>query len=233
MLSIRRADERGKAEFGWLSSRHTFSFGRYFDPNHLGFGPLRVINDDRVAPGGGFGEHGHQDMEIISLVLDGALAHKDSMGEAAVVRPGDIQRMSAGSGVRHSEFNASDAEPVHFLQIWIIPEREGLTPSYEQATIPAAERVGALRLLGSRDGRDGSVKIHRDVDLYGATLESGDGLTHAVAPGRGVWVQMIRGEVHLNRETIREGDGAALTDAPDIRIEAAEDAEFILFDMAL
>ena len=163
---IRRSEERGTANFGWLDSKHSFSFGGYYDPRHMGFGPLRVINEDRVAPGGGFPTHPHRDMEIISYVLDGALAHRDSTGTSSVIRPGDVQRMSAGTGVRHSEYNASETEPVHFLQIWIIPERQGLKPSYEQKYFPAAEKRGKLRLVGSQDGRDGSVTIHQDVDLY-------------------------------------------------------------------
>ena len=233
MQTIRPSDARGKASFGWLDSRHSFSFGQYMDPNHMGFGPLRVINEDRVAPGAGFGTHGHADMEILSVVLDGALEHKDSMGEAAVIRPGDVQRMSAGTGVRHSEYNASKTDPVHFLQIWIIPERDGLPPSYEQTSIPAAERQGKLKLLGSRNGRDGSITIHRDVDLYGSVLAVGDSLTHAIGPNRGVWIQMIRGKLIVNGEEIGTGDGLALHREPDARIEASEEAEFLLFDMAL
>ena len=170
MLKIRRADERGRTDFGWLDSRHSFSFGHYYDPAHMGFGPLRVINDDRVTPGAGFPTHPHGNMEIVSYVLDGALAHKDSLGTGSVIRPGDVQRMSAGSGIRHSEFNASASEPVHFLQIWIVPETEGLAPSYEQKRFSAEEKRGKLRLVASRDGRDGSVTIHRDVDLYATLL---------------------------------------------------------------
>jgi len=170
MLKVRKAEGRGRSNFGWLDSRHSFSFGHYYDPNHMGLGPLRVINDDRVAPGGGFPAHPHGNMEIISYVLEGALAHKDSLGTGSVIRPGDVQRMSAGTGIRHSEFNASTTEPVHFLQIWIIPEKSGLAPSYEQKSYPPVEKQGKLRLLASRDGRDGSVTIHRDVDLYAAQL---------------------------------------------------------------
>ena len=171
MLTLRRAEERGRANLGWLDSRHSFSFGHYYDPEHMGFGPLRVINDDRVAPGGGFPTHPHGDMEIVSYVLEGGLAHKDSLGTGSVIRPGDVQRMSAGSGIRHSEFNASKTEPVHFLQIWIVPERQGLEPGYEQKTFSAEEKRGKLRLVGSRDGREGSVTIHQDVDLYATLLE--------------------------------------------------------------
>ncbi len=233
MKVIRPSDARGKANFGWLDSRHSFSFGQYLDPDHMGFGPLRVINEDKVTPGAGFGAHGHANMEILSVVLDGALEHKDSMGETAVIRPGDVQRMSAGTGVRHSEYNASATDPVHFLQIWIVPERDGLPPSYEQKTIGLKERRGRLRLLGSRDGRDGSLTIHRDVDLFGSVLAQGDSVTHAVRPDRGVWVQMIGGTVLANGDRLGGGDGLALTDEAEIRIDAEDEAEFLLFDMAL
>ncbi|MGD1926759.1 MAG: pirin family protein [Paracoccaceae bacterium] len=233
MQTIRPSAERGRANFGWLDSRHTFSFGQYMDPDHMGFGPLRVINQDKVDPGAGFGTHGHADMEILSIVLDGALEHKDSEGNAEVIRPGDVQRMTAGTGVRHSEYNASQTDPVHFLQIWIIPEKDGLAPSYEQTSLPLAETPGTLRLLGSRDGRDGSVTIHQDVDLYGAKLADGDRLTHVIGPRRGVWVQMIRGMIKANGEVIVAGDGMALIREPDITMTAHEDAEFLLFDMAL
>lgn len=233
MQTIRPSNARGKANFGWLDSRHSFSFGQYMDPEHMGFGPLRVINEDRVAPGAGFGTHGHADMEILSIVLHGALEHKDSMGEAAVIRPGEVQRMSAGTGVRHSEYNASGTDYVHFLQIWILPEDDGISPSYEQKSIPLEERAGRLRLLGSRDGRNGSLTIHRDVDLYGSVLATGEDLFHQIGPGRGVWIQMIRGRITANSDEIRAGDGLALIREPDVRIEANEDAEFLLFDMAL
>ncbi|MEM9059049.1 MAG: pirin family protein [Pseudomonadota bacterium] len=233
MQTIRLSGDRGRANFGWLDSRHTFSFGQYLDPDHMGFGPLRVINEDRVTGGAGFDTHGHADMEILSIVLDGALAHKDSMGESAVIRQGDVQRMSAGTGVRHSEFNASETDPVHFLQIWIVPERDGLTPSYEQKSLPLAESPGQFRLLGSRDGRDGSVTIHRDVDLFGAMVPAGDRLSHVIGPKRGVWLQMIGGRIKANGDTVEAGDGMALIREPDIAIEVLDDAEFLLFDMAL
>lgn len=233
MQTIRPSNERGRANFDWLDSRHSFSFGQYFDANHVGFGPLRVINEDKVAPGAGFGTHGHANMEILSIVLDGALEHKDSAGNAEVIRPGDVQRMSAGTGVQHSEYNASKDDPVHFLQIWIIPEEEGITPSYQQTTFPTEDRQGRLKLLGSRDGRDGAITIHRDVDLYGSVLSNGDSLTHAIGPNRGVWIQMIRGTVRANGEIITAGDGLALSREPDIKIDAIEGAEFLLFDMAL
>jgi len=233
MQTIRPSDARGRANFGWLDSRHSFSFGHYRDPDHMRFGPLRVINEDRVAPGAGFDTHPHANMEILSVVLDGALEHKDSMGQTAVIRPGDLQRMSAGTGVRHSEYNASETEPVHFLQIWIIPERDGLTPSYEQKSFPAEERHGTLRLLGSGDGRDGSITIRRDVDLYGSVLAAGDWLSHMIGPKRGVWIQMIRGSVKANGDALGTGDGIALIREPDVTIEAEGEAEFLLFDMGL
>jgi redox-sensitive bicupin YhaK (pirin superfamily) len=230
-VTVRKSEERGRANFGWLDSRHTFSFGHYHDPKHMGFGPLRVINDDRVAPGGGFPTHPHSDMEIISYVLDGALEHKDSLGTGSVIRPGDVQRMSAGSGIRHSEFNASKSDPVHFLQIWIIPERKGIAPAYEQKAFPDAEKRGRLRLIGSRDGRDGSVTIHQDVDLYATLLGAGDAVEHAIAPGRGGWVQVARGSVSLNGETLREGDGVAVSSSGPLRLAGLGEAEVLLFDM--
>ncbi len=230
-LTIRKSEERGQANLGWLDSRHSFSFGHYYDPKHMGHGPLRVINDDRVAPGGGFPPHPHSDMEIISYVLEGGLEHRDSLGTGSVIRPGDVQRMSAGTGVRHSEFNASKSQPVHFLQIWIIPERDGLAPSYEQKTFPDTEKRGRLRLVGSRDGRDGSVTIHQDVDLYATLLAAGEAVSHAIAPARGGWVQVARGSVTLNGETLKEGDGAAITTPGTLRLEGGADAEVLLFDM--
>jgi redox-sensitive bicupin YhaK (pirin superfamily) len=231
MLAIRHAEERGLANFGWLESRHTFSFGHYYDPRFTGFGPLRVINEDRVQPGQGFDTHGHRDMEIISYVLDGALEHKDSMGTGSVIRPGDVQRMSAGTGVRHSEFNASDSDPVHFLQIWILPEEKGLAPGYEQRTFAAEEKNGKLRLVGSRDGREGSVTIHRDVDLYAALLEDGETLGHAFANGRNGWVQIARGSVLLNGNQLYPGDGVAIEVQAEITLTGTSAAEVLLFDM--
>ena len=231
MLAIRAANERGKANFGWLDSRHTFSFGHYYDPQFIGFGPLRVINEDRVRPGEGFASHGHQDMEIISYVLDGALEHKDSLGTGSIIRPGDVQRMTAGTGVRHSEYNASATEPVHFLQIWILPERDGLEPGYEQKAFPAEEKRGRLRLVGSRDGRDGSVTIHQDVDLYAALLGAGDEIGHRFAEGRYGWLQVARGSVRLEGSELSAGDGVAFRGARDLRLEGVDDAEVLLFDM--
>jgi redox-sensitive bicupin YhaK (pirin superfamily) len=230
-VSIRKSEERGRANFGWLDSKHTFSFGHYHDPKHMGFGPLRVINEDRVAPGGGFPAHPHSDMEILSYVLEGALEHKDSLGTGSVIRPGDVQRMSAGAGIRHSEFNASKTEPVHFLQIWIIPERRGLKPSYEQKSFSNAEKRGRLRLIGSRNGRDGSVTIHQDVDLYATLLAKGEAVEHVISAGRGGWVQVARGSVKINGEHLHQGDGIAVATSGSLRIEWLADAEVLLFDM--
>jgi quercetin 2,3-dioxygenase len=232
MLTLRRAEERGRANFGWLDSRHTFSFGSYFDPAHMGFGPLRVINDDRVAGGEGFPAHPHADMEIVSYVLDGALEHKDSIGTGSVIRPGDVQRMSAGSGIRHSEFNASKTEPVHFLQIWIIPEKKGLKPGYEQKSFSAEDKRANLRLVGSRDGRDGSVTIHQDVDLYATVLREGETVTHDLKAGRKAWVQVARGAATLNGEELREDDGVAVEEAGVLKLSStAKDTEVLLFDL--
>jgi redox-sensitive bicupin YhaK (pirin superfamily) len=232
-LALRKSEDRGRANFGWLDSRHSFSFGQYYDEAHMGFGPLRVINDDRVAPGGGFQPHAHADMEIISYVLDGGLEHKDSIGTGSVIRPGEVQRMSAGTGIRHSEFNASKTEPVHFLQIWIIPERRGITPSYEQKAFGTDEKLGRLRLVGSRDGRQGSVTIHRDVDFYATLLRDGHAVTHEIRAGRGAWVHVARGSVRLNGTTLTAGDGAAIEAAGRLTLDGANDAEVLLFDMAL
>jgi redox-sensitive bicupin YhaK (pirin superfamily) len=232
MISIRPAHERGVANFGWLDSRHTFSFGRYYDPKHMGFGPLRVINEDRVRPGGGFDTHGHRDMEIISYVLDGALEHKDSIGTGSVIRPGDVQRMSAGSGIRHSEFNHSKSEPVHFLQIWLLPEQNGLPPSYEQKSFPDSEKRGRLRLVASQDGRDGSVVIRQDADLYASLLGAGEQVTHTLRSGRSAWLQVMRGAVNVNGQALRAGDGAAVSSEPVLTIAAtSSDTEILLFDL--
>ena len=231
MLAIRHAEDRGLANFGWLNSRHTFSFGRYYDPQFMGFGPLRVINEDRVRPGQGFDTHGHSDMEIISYVLDGALEHKDSMGNGSIIRPGDVQRMTAGTGVRHSEYNASDTNPVHFLQIWILPEKDGLEPGYEQKAFSDGEKRGQLRLVGSRDGRDGSVTIHQDVDLYATLLGDGDSVGHELAEGRKAWVQVATGTAVLNGESLEPGDGVAIDGPASIQLTGSSDTEALLFDM--
>jgi hypothetical protein len=232
MITVRRAEERGQAHFGWLDSRHTFSFGHYHDPAHMGFGALRVINEDRVQPAGGFATHGHRDMEILSYVLDGALAHKDSLGTGSVIRPGDVQRMSAGTGIRHSEFNHSREAPVHFFQIWLLPEREGLAPGYEQKHFAPDEKRNRLRLVAARDGRDGAVTVHQDVDLYAATLDAGAKVSLVLRPGRRAWVQMASGGVTLNGQRLRQGDGAAVTGVTALEFEALDEAELLVFDLA-
>jgi len=232
MITIRSANERGAANFGWLDSRHSFSFGRYYDPHHMGFATLRVINEDKVTPNQGFGTHGHRDMEIISYVLDGALEHKDNIGNGSVIRPGDVQRMTAGTGILHSEYNASDIDPVHFLQIWILPETAGLEPGYEQIHVDPEQRQGQLRLVGSRDGREGSVTIHQDVDLYATTLAPDEAVTHRLQPGRIGWVQVARGAVDLNGHALSAGDGAAIQNLDTITLAGASgDAEVLVFDM--
>jgi redox-sensitive bicupin YhaK (pirin superfamily) len=232
MISVRHAAERGTANFGWLDSRHTFSFGDYYDPKQMGFGPLRVINEDRVSPGQGFGTHGHRDMEIISYVLEGALEHKDSIGTGSVIRPGDVQIMSAGTGIRHSEFNHSKTEPVHFLQIWVVPDRDGIAPRYEQKTFPDADKRGRLRLVGSSDGRDGSVIIHQDVKIFAALLNTGDQVTHTLPRGRRAWLQIVRGTVAMNGQELPTGDGAAVEDEPTLIVTAKLDGtEILLFDL--
>jgi hypothetical protein len=231
MLTIRPADDRGLANLGWLNSRHTFSFGNYYDPEHMGVGPLRVINEDRVVPGKGFGEHGHRDMEIISYVLEGELGHQDSMGNGSIIRPGDVQRMSAGTGVRHSEMNPSSTDPVHFLQIWILPAQEGMAPGYEQKTFSDDEKRGRWRLVGSQDGREGSVTIHQDVDLYATLLAEGEELAHEIRPGRIGWLQVVRGELQLNGLTLQAGDGVAVEQSQLLSLGAGSDSEALLFDM--
>jgi len=232
MISVRHAEDRGTANFGWLNSQHTFSFGHYHDPQHMGFGPLRVINEDRVRAGAGFDTHGHRDMEIISYVLEGALEHKDSLGTGSVIRPGDVQVMSAGTGIRHSEFNHSKADPVHFLQIWIMPDREGLKPRYDQKAFPADEKRGRLRLVASSDGADGSVVIHQDARLYASVLDMGERAVHELRPGRNVWVQVARGAVTVNGTALRTGDGAAVSNEAAISIEATTaGTEILLFDL--
>jgi quercetin 2,3-dioxygenase len=232
MITVRKGNERGASNFGWLDSKHTFSFGHYYDPENMGFGTLRVINEDVVSGGKGFGTHPHDNMEIISYVLEGALAHKDSIGTGSVIRPGDVQRMTAGTGIAHSEFNASNSDPVHFLQIWVLPEQRGLAPSYEQKSFPAETRKGRLALVGARDGRDGAVTIHQDLDLFVGNLGKGDAVTHALRPRRKAWVQVTRGEVVVNGTVIGAGDAAALTDETAVTIGANDNAEVLLFDLA-
>lgn len=233
MLTIRKANERGASQFSWLDSQHSFSFGGYFDPQHMGFSDLRVINEDRVIPGAGFGTHGHRDMEIISYVLEGELAHRDSMGTGSVIRPGDVQRMSAGTGVTHSEMNASEEKPVHFLQIWILPEQAGIAPGYEQKHFEPGERQGRWRLIGSRDGRDGSITIHQDVSLYTTILNQEAALSYALGHNRKAWLQIVRGQASVNGETVSAGDGVAIADLNAIDLRAtADDTEVLLFDLA-
>ena len=231
-LSIRRAGERGLADHGWLRSYHTFSFADYYDPDHMGFRALRVINEDRVQPGQGFGTHSHRDMEIISYVLEGALQHKDSMGTSSIIRPGEVQRMSAGTGVTHSEFNASGSELVHFLQIWILPAQPGGKPGYEQKAFPEAERKGKLRLVASPDGRDGSVTIRQDVTLYAGLPSTGETLRHTLAPGRHAWVHVARGQVELGGEQLEAGDAVAISDARGLELSGRDSSEVLLFDLA-
>jgi len=231
MIAIRKANERGYADHGWLRSFHTFSFADYHDPAHMGFGPLRVINEDRVAPGKGFGTHSHRDMEIISYVLEGALAHKDSMGNGSVLRPGDVQRMSAGSGVTHSEFNHSASEGVHFLQVWIQPNVRGIAPGYEEKRFDDAAKAGKLALIASPDGAQGSVTIHQDARVYAALLDNDDGLAHALQPGRRAFVHVVRGTVAVNGQPLSSGDAAQLTDVASVGIASAHAAEVLVFDL--
>jgi quercetin 2,3-dioxygenase len=232
MITVRPRDERGHFDHGWLDTRHTFSFAEYFDPDHMGFRSLRVINEDRVQPGQGFGTHPHRDMEIVTYVLDGALAHRDSMGNGSVIRPGDVQRMTAGTGITHSEFNHSNDAPVHFLQIWIVPDRRGLTPSYEQKTIPAEAMAGRLCAVASHDGGDGSVTINQDATLYTAVLAPGQAVTHAFAPGRHGWLQVARGQVALDGRSLAAGDGAAISGEKAVTVSGESAAEILLFDLA-
>jgi hypothetical protein len=229
MISVRPAAERGHVNFGWLDTRHTFSFGQYYDPRYMGFGALRVINDDRVAPGAGFPMHPHADMEILTYVLEGALEHRDSIGNGAVIRPGEVQRMSAGTGIRHSEFNASQELPVHLLQIWILPERSGLAPGYEQKAIDVGDE---LTLLASRDGRDGSVTIHQDAGVFAARIVHDKPARHRLAPGRRAWLHVARGDAVLNGIALAAGDGAAVTDESELELGTRSGGEVLLFDLA-
>ena len=233
MIVHRPAAARGHANHGWLDSWHSFSFGDYRDPAHMGFRNLRVINEDRVAPGGGFPTHGHADMEIVSYVIDGALAHKDSTGTGAVILPGDAQRMSAGTGIRHSEFNASDAAPVHFLQLWLLPERDGIASGYEQATLPRV-RDGETRLdpVAVRGGADGAVAVHSDAGIHRAVLAAGGSLEVPVATGRHAWVQVVSGDATLGELALAAGDGAAVSDEAVLRLASVEGAELLVFDLA-
>ncbi|MCS6954559.1 MAG: pirin family protein [Bryobacterales bacterium] len=230
MIHIRKAEERGHFDYGWLDTYHTFSFDRYYDPRYMGFRSLRVLNEDRVAPRAGFPPHRHRDMEILTYVLAGALEHRDSMGNGFVIRAGDVQRMSAGTGITHSESNPSDSEPVHLLQIWIRPNQRGLTPGYEQRTIPESEKRGQFRLVASSDGRQGSVRIHQDVALYAAILEREAEVR--LTPGRYGWLQVARGRLLVNGTALRQGDGAAIEGEEWLRLEPREPSELLLFDLA-
>ena len=232
MMTIRKASERGHAKHGWLDSHHTFSFADYHDPKHMGFRALRVINDDRVEAGRGFGAHPHRDMEIISYVLDGALAHKDSMGTGAVIRPGDVQRMSAGTGVVHSELNASNTDEVHFLQIWLVPDKQGIAPGYEQKAFTDADKRGRFRLVASPDGQDGSITIHTDARVYATVVGAGDSAELALPAHRHAWVHVARGKLRVNGTELGEGDGLAIANEPVIRLEGIAAAEVLTFDLA-
>jgi quercetin 2,3-dioxygenase len=232
MITIRRSNERGRANHGWLDTRFSFSFADYFDPEHVQFRTLRVMNDDRVAGGGGFPMHPHRDMEIVTYVLEGALEHRDSMGNGSVIKPGDIQYMSAGTGVTHSEFNASKTNPVHLYQIWMMPEQRGLKPAYDQKNFTEAEKRGKLRLIASPDGREGSVKIRQDNELYATVLSEGDSLKHALKPDRHAYVQVARGSVKLNGKPLDTGDGAAISAEKAVELTGVKDAEVLLFDLA-
>ncbi len=232
MIQIRRSADRGHVQHGWLDTFHTFSFDTYYDPAHTNFRALRVINEDRLAAGAGFPTHPHRDMEIITYVLEGALEHKDSLGNGSVIRPGDGQRMSAGTGIRHSEANASKTDPVHLLQIWILPKNKGIGPGYEQKSFAPEEKRGRLRLIADRDGRDGAVTVHQDVALYASVLAPGQQVEHRLAPSRHAWLQVARGAVSLNGQKLDQGDGAAVSEEEELAIRAEKDAEVLLFDLA-
>ncbi|WP_010584253.1 pirin family protein [Schlesneria paludicola] len=232
MIQIRKANDRGHADHGWLNAYHTFSFASYRDPQFMGFRSLRVMNEDRVAPGQGFGTHPHQDMEIVTYVLEGALEHRDSMGNGEVLRPGEFQRMSAGTGITHSEFNPSDTEPVHLYQIWLYPEKRGIEPSYEQKRFPVAEQSNRLRLVASPTGADGSLQIHQDAQIFLSQLTKGHEVVHQLLPNRHAWLQVLRGSVELNGRELQTSDGAAVSEITTLAIRASDDAEVMLFDLA-
>jgi redox-sensitive bicupin YhaK (pirin superfamily) len=232
MIRVRKASERGHFDHGWLDTYHTFSFSRYYDPRHMGFRALQVINEDRVQPGRGFGTHPHEDMEIVTFVLAGALAHKDSLGTGSAIRPGELQRMTAGTGITHSEFNPSQTEPVHLYQIWLLPQREGLEPSYEQKAFSEEERHNRLRLVASPDGEEGSLTIRQDARLYLATLDEGQEVSKDLPPGRHAWLQVLRGKLSLNGQAISAGDGAAVSEESALAIRADSPSEILLFDLA-
>jgi quercetin 2,3-dioxygenase len=232
MVRIRKAQDRGHADHGWLDTYHTFSFGNYYDPQQMGFRALRVINEDRVEPGAGFPTHPHRDMEIVSYVLEGALGHRDSTGTGSVLRPGEVQRMSAGTGITHSEFNQSQDQSLHFLQIWILPAADGITPGYQQKVFPAEEKRERLRLIAAPDGREGALTIHQDVQVYAALLEAGTRIEYPLAAGRHAWIQVVGGSVTVNGATLGQSDGAALSDEPGVVLVGLESAEVLLFDLA-
>jgi redox-sensitive bicupin YhaK (pirin superfamily) len=231
MITVRRSQERGHADHGWLNSYHTFSFAGYQYPRHMGFRSLRVMNEDRVAPGQGFGKHPHRDMEIVSYVLSGALEHRDSMGNGSVLHAGDFQRITAGTGIEHSEFNPSATDPVHFYQIWLFPQDRGLEPSYEERSFSPREKHNQLRLVASRDGRQSSLTIHQDADIFLATLDAGAAVSHPLPPGRHAWVQVMRGSLRIGETTLKESDAAAISELPEVTLLAAEPAEVMLFDL--
>jgi hypothetical protein len=231
MIAVRRASERGQGQYGWLDTRHTFSFNNYHDPRHTSFRVLRVMNEDWIAPGQGFGTHGHRDMEIVTYVLEGALAHKDSLGNGSVLRPGEFQRMTAGTGIEHSEFNPSESEPVHLYQIWLFPKSRGLAPSYDQRAFADDQRQGKLRVVASPDGRDGSLTIHQDAEVFLTTLDVGNQVTHQLAPGRHAWIQVLRGAVTLQNVSLSAGDGAAVSDDSLVTLVAAQSSEVMVFDL--
>ncbi len=232
MPEIRKSNDRGHAEHGWLDSYHTFSFAGYHDPKFMGFRALRVINEDRVQPGKGFDTHSHQDMEIISYVIEGALEHKDSMGNGSVIRPGELQFMRAGTGVTHSEYNHSKTDLVHFLQIWVIPDKERLEPAYDQREFPPEERRGRLRLVASQDGAEGSIRVHQDMSLYATLLEAGQSLQHVLAPARHAWVQVVKGDLTVNGEQLSAGDGLGITEESSLELVASSGSEALLFDLS-
>lgn len=232
MITIRKSEDRGHFDLGWLDTYHTFSFDQYYDPAHTHFRSLRVINEDRVSPNQGFPTHSHRDMEIITYILSGALEHRDSMGNGSVIRPGDVQRMTAGTGVSHSEFNPSESEAVHLLQIWILPKAHGLPPGYEEKAFAEEERRGRLRLIASEDGREGSVAINQDAQVYATLLDAGQIVTHALQPNRHAWLQVARGTLRLNELELKQGDGAAISKESDFTIEAHDQAELLVFDLA-
>ncbi|NEP00222.1 MAG: pirin family protein [Symploca sp. SIO2E9] len=232
MITTRKAQDRGHANYGWLNTHHTFSFANYYDPKHMGFRALRVINEDRVISEAGFGVHGHRDMEIITYVLEGALEHKDSIGNGSVIQPGDVQRMSAGRGILHSEFNHSHTQPVHFLQIWLLPDTKGQAPSYQQQNFGLAKEPGRLQLVAAKDGRDGALTVRQDVNLYVAVINKGDRLWHTLEPQRYAWLQVARGAITFNGLTLNTSDGAAISEETNLAITATEDAEILLFDLA-